>query len=143
MTKPVIETPRGKVITTKSGKAQLRFKLEYRKNFKSKWQGRYDDAQTYVDSEVLRLSEPYIPLLTGALVKTGILGTDIGSGTVQWIAPYSAAQYYSPRKPGSVTGALRGPYWFQRMKESFGKRIINGAKKRAGGGHTFNLEVKE
>lgn len=134
MTSPKIETPRGKVIITKAGKAQLRMSLEWKKNFRAKWQGRYDDAQHFVDSEVLRLSEPFIPLQTGMLIKSGILGTDIGSGEVNWIAPYARAQYYSPRSPGSETGPLRGPYWFERMKAVHGQRIINGARRRAGGG---------
>jgi hypothetical protein len=140
---PKIETPHGKVIITKAGKAQLRFKLEWRKDFKSKWQGRYDNAQMYVDSEILRLSEPYTPLQTGMLVKSGKLGTDIGSGEVAWIAPYARAQYYSARKPGSETGKLRGPAWFARMKEVSGERIIRGARRIAGGKISVNLDVKE
>jgi hypothetical protein len=88
----------------------------------------------FVDNEVLRRSEPYTPLLTGTLIKTGILGTEIGSGLVQWIAPYAARQYYSPRKAGSVTGPLRGPFWFERMKAQWGKAIMSGARKIAGSG---------
>lgn len=130
MTRPVIETPRGLIKQSKNGKAQL----VWNTTFKSKWQGRYTLAQKYVDSEVLRHSEPYIPLDTSMLVKSGILGTDIGSGTVKWIAPYAKAQYYSPRPAGSQTGALRGPFWFERMKKAFGDKIIRGAKKRAGSG---------
>jgi len=133
MTPPKIETPRGKVIITKAGKAQLRFTTKWRKDFKAKWSGRYKNAQIYVDSEVLRRSEPYTPLLTGMLVKSGTLGTDIGSGEVAWIAPYARRQYYSPRKPGSKTGELRGPYWFERMKASHGQTIIAGARRIAGG----------
>jgi hypothetical protein len=134
MARPRIETPRGKVIVTKAGKAQLRFTLEWRKDFKAKWQGRYDDAQMYVDSEILRLSEPLTPLRTGMLVKSGTLGTDIGSGVVQWIAPYARKQYYSPRKPGSETGPQRGPQWFERMKANHGAKILAGARRIAGRG---------
>jgi hypothetical protein len=134
MARPKIETPKGKVIITEAGKAQLRFKTEFRADFKAKWQKRYTDAQMFVDSEVLRLSEPYTPLRTGMLVKSGSLGTDIGSGEVKWIAPYSRRQYYSARTPGSATGPDRGPYWFERMKSVYGERIIRGAKRIAGGG---------
>jgi hypothetical protein len=76
------------------------------------------------------------------LIKSGILGTDVGSGVVQWIAPYAKAQYYSHRLPGSMTGPLRGPQWFQRMKEIDGQKIISGARKIAGGGAP-KLQVKE
>lgn len=130
MTPPRIETPRGAVFVNGGGKAELAWDT----NFRPKWQRRYTTAQKYVDSEVLRLSEPYTPFLTGMLVKSGTLGTVIGSGLVAWIAPYARDQYYSPRKPGSKTGPLRGPYWFERMKEVHGQRIVSGARRIAGGG---------
>lgn len=129
MSGPRIETPRGKVIVTKAGKAEL----VWNTSFRPKWQRRYSSAQRYVDSEVLRLSEPYTPLLTGMLIKSGILGTTIGSGEVSWIAPYAHYQYYSPRKPGSQTGPLRGPYWFARGKQIWGRQVIEGARRIAGG----------
>lgn len=125
-----IETPRGQLFVRKNGKAQLTWNT----NFKAKWNGQYTRAQRFVDSEILRLSEPYTPLQTGMLVKSGALGTDVGSGEVKWIAPYAKAQYYRPGKPGRETGPLRGPYWFERMKASYGDQIVAGAKLLAGGG---------
>jgi hypothetical protein len=130
MMPPIIQTPRGKVFIAKNGKAAL----EWDTNFQPKWQGRYTNAQKFIDSEVLRRSDKYTPLLTSMLIKSGILGTEIGSGLVKWIAPYSRRQYYSPRKPGSQTGPLRGPFWFKRMKAVDGRMIMVGAKKIAGGG---------
>jgi hypothetical protein len=130
MTKPVIKTPRGSIVIGKNGKAEL----VWNTNFKPKWQGRFTNAQKFVDSEVLRLSEPFTPLLSSMLIKSGTLGTEIGSGVVQWIAPYSRRQYYSPRKPGSQTGPFRGPFWFHRMKAIWKTRILDGAKKIAGSG---------
>jgi len=131
MTGPVIETPRGKVFLNSKG---TKAKLEWNTDFQPKHQRRFSRAQKFVDSEVLRLSEPYIPLLTSMLIKSGILGTEIGSGLVSWIAPYAKPQYYSPREPGSQTGPLRGPYWFHRMKAVDGQNIIAGARQIAGGG---------
>jgi hypothetical protein len=137
VTAPVIETPRGTIIVNKGGKAELKWNTA---NFTGhsgnggSWQDHYSNAQKFVDSEVLRLSEPYTPLRTGMLIKSGTLGTDIGSGTVKWIAPYAKAQYYSSRKPGSETGPLRGPAWFERMKQVSGKTILAGARKIAGSG---------
>lgn len=130
MAGPTIETPRGRIIITPGGKAELRWNVDFR----PKWQSRYSAAQRFVDSEILRLSEPFTPLQTGMLVKSGTLGTDVGSGLVQWIAPYAKAQYYSPRKPGSETGPMRGPYWFARMKAVHVRQIITGARRFAGGG---------
>ena len=129
MTGPVIKTPRGSITTT-----NMTATLKWNPNFKSKWQDRFTKSQKFVDSEILRLSEKYTPLLTGMLIKSGILGTEIGSGLVQWIAPYATFQYYSPRKPGSQTGPLRGPFWFERMKQVSGRKIVAGARKLAGEG---------
>lgn len=131
MTAPKIETPKGSIVILPTGKAELKFNS----TFRQKWQRQYSEAQTFVDSEVLRLSEPFIPLLTSMLVKSGILGTDVGSGTVQWIAPYAKQQYYRGRQPGrSQTGPLRGAFWFERMKEIHGRKIVSGARRIAGRG---------
>ncbi len=125
-----IQTPRGFVTTNRNGKAELVWDTR----FGQKWLTRYSEAQKFVDGEVLRLCDPYIPLRTGVLIKSGILGTEVGSGTVRWIAPYARRQYYSPRKPGSMTGPLRGPFWFERMKRVHRGAILAGAKRLAGGG---------
>ena len=131
MTPPKIETPKGSIVIGENGKAELKWNT----NFVPKWQGYYTSAQKFVDSEVLRLSEPFIPLLTSMLIKSGILGTDVGSGTVKWIAPYAKWQYYRGRRPGaSQTGPLRGRFWFERMKQIHGKTIIAGARRIAGTG---------
>ena len=125
-----IRTPRGVVYIGPNGKAELKFNS----NFGKKWTKRFSDAQVFVDSEILRLSEPYTPLLTGMMIKSGTLGTEVGSGFVKWIAPYSRKQYYLKRKVGTQTGPLRGPFWFARMKAVSGQHIIAGAKRIAGKG---------
>lgn len=130
MTGPVIKTPRGQISLDPKGRA----KLEFNTNFEPRFQRQYTRAQKFVDSEVLRTTEKFIPLLTGTLIKSGILGTEIGSGLVQWIAPYAKPQYYSPRSPGSQTGPLRGPLWFERSKAVNRGAWVSGAKKLAGGG---------
>jgi hypothetical protein len=125
-----IETPRGAVFVGPNGKAELKFNS----NFAPRLTKQYTAAQKFIDSEVLRYSEPFTPLLTGTLIKSGILGTVIGSGKVSWIMPYAKRQYYRGRRPGTQqAGPLRGRYWFERMKAIRGKTIIAGAKKLAGG----------
>jgi hypothetical protein len=132
---PVIKTPRGKVFINEGGKAELKWNTQkFVGGGGGSWQNRFFTAQEFVDGEVLRVCEPFIPLRTGILIKTGILGTEIGSGLVQWIAPYSKKQYYSQRKPGSQTGPQRGPYWFERAMGVYRDRIITGARRIAGRG---------
>lgn len=93
-------------------------------------------VQRYVDSEVLRLTDPYVPMLTSALKKSGITGTVIGRGEVIYKAPHARKNYYKNRgrgKQGTQKGGLRGRYFFARAKADHGKEIIAGAKKIAGG----------
>jgi hypothetical protein len=145
--KDMISTPRGVVWSDKNGKASLEWNSSnFNGGDSNSWVSRYSAAQKFVDSEVLRLCEPYIPLLTGVLVMTGILGTDVGSGTVSWIAPYARYQYYghvmygkAPKKVSANFlryhgGGMRGMYWFERMKHAHGREIVAGARKIAGGG---------
>lgn len=66
---------------------------------------RLQKAQKFVDSEVLRKSDPYVPLKTGMLRDSGVLGTKIGSGRIRYLAPYARKQYYkglSTGKRGAV-----------------------------------------
>lgn len=124
MTGPKIKTPRGGIIITPGGKAELRWNV----GFEKKWQGRFDNAQQFLDSEILRTTEPFTPMRTGMLVKSGILGTYIGSGIIKWIAPYARKQYYLKRPPGSETGPLRGPQWFKRAKAIYKELWIRGVR---------------
>lgn len=93
-------------------------------------------VQKYVDSEVIRLTDPYVPMDTGALKKSAPLGTKIGSGTVIYNSVYAKRQYYTNAgrgKQGTSKGGLRGKYFFERMKADHLKDIIAGAKNKAGG----------
>lgn len=125
---PEIKTPRGEIIVTKAGNARL----VWSSSFKNKWPGQYSRAQQYVDSEVLRLSTPLIPIRSSVLIKSGQLGTVPGSGLVRWIAPHARNQYYNTATSRSYD-PQRGAYWFERMKAIHRDEIVNGAKRIAGG----------
>ena len=90
-----------------------------------------DTVQKFIDSEVLRLTAPYIPFQTGNLLRSGTLGTVVGSGEVNYIAPYAAKQN------GTATSrsydAQRGGQFFERMKIDHKEEILRGAKKLSGG----------
>ena len=88
-------------------------KVEIHTDFEKK----FKQAQKIVDSEVLRRCDPLIPMDTGMLKKSGILGTTIGSGIVSYITPYARRQYYENQGNGNHNkSGLRGAYWFERMK---------------------------
>lgn len=120
--------------------------LHWNPNFAGDWSGRYARAQQFVDSEVLRLDDKYVPLRQGNLKKSGILGTVIGSGLVRYIAPYARYQYYGKVMVGKAPKQLtsiplkyhsgdpnRGAKWFEVMKARHGRQIISGARKIMGG----------
>lgn len=130
MTKPIIKKPVNTTVT----REEMSASLKWAHDFHSVTQGRFSAAQRFVDSEILRYSEKYTPLLSGYLIKSGTFGTYPGEGVVEWIAPYARPQYYRPGKPGTHSGPLRGPFWFGRMKAVNGKTIVAGGKRIAGGG---------
>jgi hypothetical protein len=118
-----ISVPQG-TLTSADGKV----KLEWNDNFAPSINSCFEKAQKFVDSEVLRLDEPLMPLRTGFLIKSGQLGTIIGSGEVDYLAPYSAFQYYGT----SLTrpyDSQRGGKWFERMKAANKETILGGARK--------------
>ena len=112
-------------------------------------------VQKYIDSEVLRLSEPYLPHDSGNLEKTGRMSTEVGSGEVNYTAPYARYLYHGkvmvgeksrsawakPNEKKVVTGkdisyqggGKRGAYWFERMKADHKGDILRGAAEKAGG----------
>ena len=87
-------------------------------------------VQKYVDSEVLRCTSPYVPFKTGNLDRSGIQGTKIGSGEVNYIAPYAAKQ--NQTAPSRSYDAQRGGQFFERMKIDHKREILEGAKKLGG-----------
>lgn len=92
-------------------------------------QKRLQPVQKYVDSEILRKCDPYIPFKTGMLRDSGILGTKVGSGRIRWLAPYARKQYYK----GLSTGK-RGRYWVKRAMTAHRQSIMRGAQKKLNGG---------
>lgn len=84
-------------------------------------------AQTFVDSEVLRLCSPLVPYRNGALEGSGTLHTRTGTGVVTYKTPYARRWYY---EPANFNGApQRGNRWFERMKQQSGQTILKGAQK--------------
>jgi hypothetical protein len=128
MTRSIIQPPRNQIFRTRLSTVSL----IWSRDFPRRWQRRHINAQKFMAYEILRLSEPYIPLKTGALIRSGTVEEEGGNVTVQWTVPYARYQYFSPRRPGSPTGPLRGPYWFERMKATHMKRILERARGLAG-----------
>lgn len=129
----IISTPRGTVYTTTFKNGKTGAVLEWKPDFGSRYTNNFTQAQKFVDSEVLRFCSARVPFDTGMLQKSGILGTVVGSGEVQYLAPYSAYQYYKTGTSRSYD-ANRGGLWFERGKAVERERILRGAARLAGGG---------
>lgn len=113
-------------------------------------------VQKFVDSECIRLMAPYTPFRAGMLERSATLGTKIGSGEINQIAPYARFQYYGKVMVSAITGSpwaskgekkiltdkdlqynssrhpLAGKMWFERMKADHKEEILEGARKVAG-----------
>lgn len=87
-------------------------------------------VQQVIDSEVLRLDDPYVPFETGNLRQSGIRGTHFGSGEVVYNAVYAANQYYNTSDTRTYD-PMRGAHWFERMKADHRSEILDSARKVA------------
>lgn len=120
-----IESPEGRIIYCKTKGGTVRARLVWNADFKPDKEKKFSNAQEFVDSECLRYCNPLTPRLTGALIKSGTLGTVIGSGSLEYLAPYARRQYYE----NSGGKGQRGRLWFERMKASKKEVIRKGVAK--------------
>lgn len=139
-----IKQPKDQLLKVKVKGGTIRGTLQFRSDFAARKILAYQQAQRYVDSEVLRRCDPLTPRLKGELIKSGVRATNIGNGLVQYNSPYARYQYYGKvmigRAPKTVTnipltytGAPnRGAKWFERMKVKDKKDILKGAGRIVG-----------
>lgn len=118
-----ITTPIGSVFTVTGKNGSTTARLEWAPGFAQKKAEGFSRAQEFVDSECLRYMNPLTPRRTGMLIKSGTLGTVIGSGSIEYLAPYARRQYYEHRSKAR---------WFETMKASKKDVIREGAEKLAG-----------
>lgn len=115
-----IETPRGTVYTQASKGGRVTARLDWNEGFAPDKEKGFANAQEFVDSECIRRMNPETPRRTGVLIKSATLGTVIGSGEINQIAPYACRQYYEHKEKS---------YWFERMKNRHKESILKGAAK--------------
>lgn len=115
-----IKTTKGTIYTQSSKGGKVTARLEWNPGFESSMEKGFQNAQAFVDSECIRRMNPETPRRTGALIKSATLGTTIGSGEINQIAPYARRQYYEHKEKS---------YWFERMKNRHKDSILKGAAK--------------
>lgn len=81
-------------------------------------------GQQFFTHEVRRLSDPYVPFLSGTLKNTAQELTS----RIEYVQLYARRQYYENRGNG-----LRGSHWTERMWADRGKEIIQSVAAYCGG----------
>lgn len=114
-----IDSPRGTIVSYKTDGWKFVSKLTWNTNLKPKKQEQFSRAQKFVDQECIRRMAPETPFRSGALRKSATLGTVIGSGEINQIAPYARRQYYEHKSNSK---------WFERMKNRHKDSILRGAR---------------
>ena len=130
------------VIRTKGG--EVKGELRWSPTFQPK--SRFELAQIFVDTEVIRRSDSMVPFRQGALRSSGMSASSIGDGWVRYSTPYARYQYYgkvmvgpAPKTvtniPLTYSGApRRGAKWFERMKAQNLNHMMRGAGRIIGNG---------
>lgn len=113
-----IQTPRGQISTYKTKEGRVIARLDWEPGFGRKKSEGFNDAQEFVDSECLRCMNSLTPRRTGVMIKSATLGTVIGSGSIEYLAPYARRQYYEHKTKKK---------WFETMKRGHGEKIRKGA----------------
>lgn len=101
--------------------------LTWDSTFGARYNGLMTRRQKFVDSQVLRVCEPLIPLQTRYLINSAKMGTIIGSGEIKYLAVYAAFQYYDTAESRPYD-PNRGAHWFERMKVAHREAILRGAQ---------------
>lgn len=83
----------------------------------SRFDPKYQLAQSRLDSEVVRCSSPYVPMRSGQLMRSGENGTKPGSGQVVWNTPYARRMYYGLNYHFSTDKHPQAcAQWFEKAK---------------------------
>lgn len=124
----------------------------------SRFEKQYQEAQFWLDSQVMTDMVPYMPHQTGTFVNVtrAMSAALAGSGEVVAAAPPMGRFLYKGKvmvdpvtnSPWARKGAKKvvterdltysnpkaTPHWFDTAKQNHGKAWVDGVKKRAGGG---------
>lgn len=96
---------------------KLNLKIDLSDGVAARWNGKFKSLQAWFDRAVLDACEEFTPKKTGALIQSGFSGSKIGSGRIVYTVPYAVTRYYGAKRGAKAEPSLRGPYWFERMKE--------------------------
>jgi hypothetical protein len=93
-------------------------------------------VQAFMDSEIVRLADPFVPSDTAALRKSPFVKTNFGSGEVVYsiYGDPNGRNTYNDTASKFQGAPKRGPFWIHRMLDAGGReKIILGIRRLLGG----------
>ena len=113
----------------------IRLEMDPSKVMVTKYNPLFQKAQVFLDNEVLKHCEPYVPWLNGDLVQSGRRGTTPGSGEIRYNIVYAKYQYYglgfhhtTDHNPQACA------QWFEKAKAVHLQDWVSGAQSILKGG---------
>lgn len=78
-------------------------------------------TQAKFDAQVLKDSNRFCPFKTGAMFKSAIIATKLGSGEIIWDTEYAREQYYSHPNKSHQQNPNATMMWFETAKVRYSK----------------------
>lgn len=152
-----MKQPKNRKLTAAQRAMKLECNLAWNQTFGRDSTQKFNTAQKFVDSQMIRRMVRYTPARNNILSRSPVLGTKIGSGHICYLSPYGRYQYYGKLMVSRLTGSayarrgeskvltdrdltyskLRHPQaqakWFEVTKSRYGAQILRGAAAIAGG----------
>lgn len=122
-----VHTPRGNTYQSKTKSGKVRIEMDWRDGFGPDWTNGLNKAQAMFDQEVIRVTEPYVPMDTGLLRRSAVMASNIGGGEIVYATPYAAAQYYNTSNSRTYSSKAGG-HWGERMKADNLTHLANFAR---------------
>lgn len=86
------------------------------------------EAQVYLDNEVIKDTDPYVPADSLDLARSALSDSNIGEGKVIYGEGYAGAQYYSKPHKSKDMHPMAQQQWFEESKSVNKKKWIQGVK---------------
>lgn len=115
MAAPTVNAAPNTTITVKANGTSVKATVQWNKSMPRQRTAQFQQAQAMLDSEVMRVLEPYMPLDTGMMIKSMLTSSHPGSGEIHVNTPYAAKVNYVTGVMGR-NGPNRGRLFFDRMK---------------------------
>lgn len=123
-----VHTPRGNVYQSKTKSGKVRVEMGWRDGFGPDWSHALQSAQARFDEEVIKVTEPYVPIKSSLLRRSAAMASKIGSGQIVYATPYAAAQYYKTADTRAYNEPKAGGHWGDRMKADNLNHLANFAR---------------